>query len=81
MQSDCLALSLCIQTGNSGKIRICNVLHIHNLLCADMQALSNSGEQSYMKGMKTLEINPRHPLIQELKRQVKTHFTRLNSRD
>ena len=25
-----------------------------------------------MKGMKTLEINPRHPLIQELKRQV-TH--------
>ena len=35
-----------------------------------LQALSNSGEQSYMKGMKTLEINPRHPLIQELKRQV-----------
>ncbi|CAK0784732.1 hypothetical protein CVIRNUC_007936 [Coccomyxa viridis] len=34
------------------------------------QALSNSGEQSYMKGQKTLEINPRHPLIQELKRQV-----------
>lgn len=23
-----------------------------------------------MKGMKTLEINPRHPLIVELKRQV-----------
>ena len=23
-----------------------------------------------MKGQKTLEINPRHPLIQELKRQV-----------
>ena len=42
--------------------------------CADMvsasQALSSSGEQSYMKGMKTLEINPRHPLIVELKRQV-----------
>ncbi len=35
-----------------------------------LQALSNSGEQSYMKGMKTLEINPRHPLIAELKRQV-----------
>ena len=35
-----------------------------------LQALSNSGEQSYMKGMKTLEINPRHPLIVELKRQV-----------
>ena len=35
-----------------------------------VQALSNSGEQSYMKGQKTLEINPRHPLIQELKRQV-----------
>lgn len=34
------------------------------------QALGDTGDRSYMKGMKTLEINPRHPLILELKRQV-----------
>ncbi|CAL8462785.1 g2318 [Coccomyxa elongata] len=33
------------------------------------QALGDTGDRSYMKGMKTLEINPRHPLILELKRQ------------
>ena len=27
-------------------------------------------DKSYMKGQKTLEINPRHPIVQELRRQV-----------
>lgn len=38
------------------------------------QALGDTGDRSYMKGMKTLEINPRHPLILELKRQVGLNF-------
>ncbi|EIE27138.1 heat shock protein Hsp90 [Coccomyxa subellipsoidea C-169] len=33
------------------------------------QALGDTADRSYMKGMKTLEINPRHPLVLELKRQ------------
>ncbi|KAK9806925.1 hypothetical protein WJX72_007685 [[Myrmecia] bisecta] len=31
------------------------------------QALSDKGSLEYMKGRKTLEINPRHPLVQELR--------------
>ena len=34
------------------------------------QALSSDGRASYMKGRKTLEINPRHPLIRELRERV-----------
>ena len=34
------------------------------------QALSDGQQQSYMKGMKTLEVNPHHPLIQQLKAQA-----------
>jgi HSP90 family molecular chaperone len=34
------------------------------------QALSGDQRASYMKGRKTLEINPRHPLIRELKARV-----------
>ncbi len=34
------------------------------------QALGESQQQSYMKGMKTLEVNPHHPLIQGLLKQV-----------
>jgi hypothetical protein len=35
-----------------------------------LQALSDGGDRNYMRAMKTLEINPRHPLVLELKRQV-----------
>ncbi len=34
------------------------------------QAMGDSDKQSYMRGQKTLEINPYHPLIQELKLKV-----------
>ena len=34
------------------------------------QAMGDSGERNFMKGIKTLEINPRHPLIQELRTKV-----------
>lgn len=34
------------------------------------QALSDSSKQSYMKGRRTLEINPRHPIVKELKSLV-----------
>lgn len=34
------------------------------------QALTDSSKQSYMKGRRTLEINPRHPLIKELRALV-----------
>lgn len=34
------------------------------------QALGDSGERGYMKGMKTLEVNPRHPLIEQLRVKV-----------
>jgi HSP90 family molecular chaperone len=43
------------------------------------QALGDTADRSYMKGMKTLEINPRHPLILELKRQVSSCCIGLNS--
>ena len=33
------------------------------------QALAGE-DKGYMKGQKTLEINPRHPIVQELRRQV-----------
>ena len=32
-----------------------------------MQALGDAERQSYMKGKRILEINPRHPLIQQVK--------------
>jgi len=35
------------------------------------QALSGDGRSSYMKGRKTLEINPRHPIIKELNQRIK----------
>ncbi len=31
------------------------------------QALGDAERQSYMKGKRILEINPRHPLIQQVK--------------
>jgi heat shock protein beta len=34
------------------------------------QALTGD-DKSYMKGQKTLEINPRHPLVQELRTKVR----------
>jgi HSP90 family molecular chaperone len=36
-----------------------------------LQAMGDSEKQSYMRGQKTLEINPYHPLIQELKTKVR----------
>ena len=35
-----------------------------------VQALSDNADKGYMKGMKTLEINPRHPLVEKLRVQV-----------
>ena len=37
---------------------------------AGAQALSDNAEKGYMKGMRTLEINPRHPLVERLREQV-----------
>merc|ERR1719499_369000 len=34
------------------------------------QAMADNDKQSYMKGRKTLEINPKHPMIAKLKEQV-----------
>mmetsp|Transcript_3775 Transcript_3775/g.5046 ORF Transcript_3775/g.5046 Transcript_3775/m.5046 type:complete len:444 (-) Transcript_3775:418-1749(-) len=34
------------------------------------QAMSSGSSSSYMKGRKTLEINPRHPIIKDLKERV-----------
>ena len=33
--------------------------------------MGDSDKQAYMRGQKTLEINPYHPLIQELKLKVR----------
>lgn len=35
--------------------------------------MGDSEKNSYMRGQKTLEINPHHPLIQELKTLVRPH--------
>jgi HSP90 family molecular chaperone len=34
------------------------------------QAFSDPSKSSYMRGQRTLEINPRHPLIKSLKEKV-----------
>lgn len=34
------------------------------------QTLSDSSKQAYMKGKRVLEINPRHPIIKELRERV-----------
>ena len=34
------------------------------------QALGDPNKQSYMKGKRVLEVNPRHPLIKQLKEMV-----------
>lgn len=40
------------------------------------QALGgDSQEKAYMKGMKTLEVNPRHPLVEQLRVKVGTSFS------
>ncbi len=43
---------------------MCNLLPV--------QAMGDSEKNAYMRGQKTLEINPYHPLIQELKTLVRT---------
>ena len=35
-----------------------------------MQTLGDSRAAEYMKGKKTLEINPEHPIVQALKQKV-----------
>ena len=35
------------------------------------QALSDGSQQNHMRGMKSLEVNPHHPLIQQLKAQAR----------
>ena len=39
-------------------------------LCHGVQTLGDSRAAEYMKGRKTLEINPDHPIIQALKDKV-----------
>ena len=34
------------------------------------QTLSDSSKQAYMRGKRVLEINPRHPIIKELRDKV-----------
>lgn len=34
------------------------------------QTLSDAGKQAYMRGKRVLEINPRHPIIKELRERV-----------
>ena len=41
-------------------------------VCVCVQAMGDADKQAYMRGQKTLEINPYHPLIQELKAKVRT---------
>jgi HSP90 family molecular chaperone len=36
-----------------------------------LQAMGDSEKSAFMRGQKTLEINPHHPLIQELKTLVR----------
>ena len=38
--------------------------------CFAMQTLGDSRAAEYMKGRKTLEINPEHPIVQALKQKV-----------
>ena len=35
-----------------------------------LQALSDNADKGYMRGMKTLEINPRHPLVERLREKA-----------
>ena len=41
-------------------------------LAPSLQAMGDSEKQGMMRGQKTLEINPYHPLIQELKAKVRS---------
>ena len=45
----------------------CPVLSSHNASLYVMQALGDAERQAYMKGKRILEVNPRHPLIQQVK--------------
>ena len=48
----------------------------HN--CVASQAMGDAEKNAYMKGQKTLEINPYHPLIQELKLLVRLPISRVS---
>ena len=44
--------------------------HVHALVStpvSPLQALGDAERQAYMKGKRILEVNPRHPLIQQVK--------------
>ena len=40
-------------------------------MSSGLQAMGDSEKSAFMRGQKTLEINPHHPLIQELKTLVR----------
>lgn len=42
------------------------------------QTLSDAGKQAYMRGKRILEINPRHPIIKELRERVAANPEVLN---
>lgn len=44
--------------------------HMEKIMQA--QTLSDASKQSYMRGKRVLEINPRHPIIKELRERVST---------
>ena len=45
----------------------CPALPCRNTLLYVVQALGDAERQAYMKGKRILEVNPRHPLIQQVK--------------
>ena len=46
-----------------------------------MQTLGDSRAAEYMKGKKTLEINPEHPIVQALKQKVDSDASGAKVRD
>lgn len=46
-----------------------------------MQTLGDSRAAEYMKGRKTLEINPEHPIVQALKQKVDSDASGAKVRD
>ena len=68
------AAACCTCHASPGGVR-CSSLrledHSNKLSALGAQALSDNSDKGYMKGMKTLEINPRHPLVERLRELVR----------